>query len=80
MDYVYNFAALPEAAMPPRLADPRLGHFMESFTDLGGDLKANPRVHYINRWRLEMKDPTAVLSEPVKPITFWMDKNIPPFG
>ena len=22
----------------------RLGHFMESFTDLGGDLKANPRL------------------------------------
>lgn len=77
VDYVYNFAALPEAAMPPRLADPRLGHFMESFTDLGGDLKANPRVHYINRWRLEKQDPSAALSEPVKPITYWMDKNIP---
>jgi len=63
--------------MAPRLADPRLGHFTESFTDLGGDLKANPRVHYVKRWRLEKKDPAAALSEPVKPITFWMDKNIP---
>ncbi len=77
VDYVYSFAALPEPAMVPRLADPRLGHFTESFTDLGGDLKANPRVHYVKRWRLEKKDPAAALSEPVKPITFWMDKNIP---
>ncbi len=77
VNYVYNFAALPEVAMSPRLADPRLGHFMDSFTDLGSDQKANPRVHYIQRWRLEKKDPTADLSEPVKPITYWMDKNIP---
>ena len=74
---VYNFLALPEQPMAVREADPRLGHFAESFTDLGGDLKANPRLHYINRWRLEKKDPAAALSEPVKPITFWMDKNIP---
>ncbi len=77
VDYVYSFAALPETPMAVRHADPRLGHFMESFTDLGGDLKANPRLHYVQRWRLEKQDPAAALSEPVKPITFWMDKNIP---
>jgi len=77
VDYVYSFLALPEQPMPPRHADPRIGHFTESFTDLGGDLKANPRLHYIKRWRLEKKDPEAQLSEPVKPIVFWLDKNIP---
>jgi len=78
VSFVYSFAALPEAPMATRLADPRLGHFTESFTDLGGDMKANPRVHYIHRWRLEKKDPQAALSEPVKPIVYWLDKNIPP--
>ena len=77
VSYVYNFAQLPETEMAPRLADPRLGHFTESFTDLGGDQKANPRVHYLHRWRLEKKDPAAALSEPVQAITYWMDKNIP---
>lgn len=77
VDYVYSFLALPETPMAPRLADPRLGHFTQSFTDLGSDLKANPRVHYVNRWRLEKKDPMAEMSEPIKPITYWMDKNIP---
>jgi hypothetical protein len=77
VDYVYNFRALPEVPAAVRHIDPRLGHFMESYTDLDSDLKANPRVHMLTRWRLEKKDPSAALSEPVKPITFWMDKNIP---
>ena len=77
VSYVYNFAALPQTPMATRLADPRLGHFMESFTDLSADLKANARVHFVQRWRLEKKDPTAALSEPVRPIVYWMDKNIP---
>ena len=44
---------------------------------MGADAKANPRVHHIKRWRLEKKDPAAAISEPVTPIVFWMDKNIP---
>ena len=78
VSFVYNFAAMPETPMAPRLSDARLGHFTETFNDLTSDLKASTRVHYINRWRLEKKDPVAALSEPVKPIVYWMDKNIPP--
>lgn len=74
---VYNFSKLPEQPMRPRLADPRLGHFTEAFTDFSGDYKPNQRVHYIARWRLEKKDPAAALSEPVTPITYWLDRNIP---
>lgn len=74
---VYNFAPLPKVAMTPRLADPRLGHFTKAFTDFSGDMKPNQRVHYITRWRMEKKDPKAAVSEPVKPITFWLDRNIP---
>jgi len=77
VDYVYNFRALPEATMASRHIDPRLGHFMESYVDLDSDLKANNRVHLLNRWRLEKADPSAALSEPKQPIVYWMDKNIP---
>lgn len=77
VDFVYSFLALPETPMAVRPADARIGHFTESFTDLGGDAKSNPRTHYVSRWRLEKKDPDAALSEPVKPIVFWLDKNIP---
>lgn len=74
---VYNFLALPDTPMAPRLADPRIGHFTASFTDLGSDLKPNPKVHYVKRWRLEKQDPGAALSEPVQPIVFWLDRAIP---
>ncbi len=76
LGYRYNFAALP-VAMAPRVADERVGYFTTSFTDFSDDLDPNPNVHYINRWRLEKKDPNAALSEPVKPIVYWIDKNIP---
>lgn len=74
---VYSLTRLPEQPMPVRLADPRLGHFTESYRDFSGDLKANQNVNPIARWRLEKKDPAAAVSEPVKPITFWLDRNIP---
>jgi hypothetical protein len=76
--YVYSFTKLPEQPMASRKTDPRLGHFFDVVTDLGTDLKANPRTHYVNRWRLEKRDPAAALSEPKAPIVYWLDKNIPP--
>jgi hypothetical protein len=75
--FVYNFRQLPAEPMPTRAADQRVGFFTESYTDLSDDLRADPRVHNIKRWRLEKKDPAAAMSEPVKPITYWLDKNIP---
>jgi Met-zincin/Domain of unknown function (DUF5117)/Domain of unknown function (DUF5118) len=76
--FVHNFAKLPEKPMAPRRADGRIGHFYDVVTDYGNDKALRQRVAYINRWRLEKKDPAAAVSEPVKPITFWLDKNIPP--
>lgn len=76
--FVYSFTKLPDEPMAPRKTDPRLGHFFKSVTDLGTDLKANPRVHYVSRWRLEKRDPQAEMSEPKQPIVYWLDKNIPP--
>lgn len=74
---LYNFARLPAQTMTPRRADGRVGHFVDSVVDFSGDHAVRQRLHYINRWRLEKKEPQAALSEPVKPITFWLDKNIP---
>lgn len=76
--FVYSFTKLPDTPMTPRKTDPRLGHFFSVVTDLGTDLKVNPRVHHLSRWRLEKRDPQAALSEPKQPIVYWLDKNIPP--
>jgi len=77
VSFQVNFSKLGEQAMRPRLADERIGHFVTSRTDYTEDLAVNPRVRYVNRWRLEKKDPAAALSEPKEPIVYWLDKNIP---
>ena len=77
LGFYYNFAKLPDEPMRPRVADDRIGYFMTSRFDFGNETRLTPRVNYINRWRLEKKDPDAVLSEPKKPIVYWLDRNIP---
>ncbi len=73
----YSLAPLPETPMPTRRADPRIGNFTTTVLDFSTDLPLSPRQRYVNRWRLEKKDPAAALSDPVKPITFWIDRNVP---
>ena len=73
----YSLAPLPSQPMATRAADPRLGMFTTSTLDFSDDLQESPRQRVINRWRLEKKDPAATLSEPVQPITFWIDRNVP---
>lgn len=73
----YSLIALPDVPMAARKADQRVGYFETQVSDFTDDLARTPKQRYINRWRLEKKDPSAALSEPVKPITFWLDRNIP---
>ena len=73
----YSLARLPAEPMAARRADPRIGLFTNTVLDFGDDLTRSPRKRIVNRWRLEKKDPTAALSEPVKPITYWIDRNVP---
>jgi hypothetical protein len=73
----YSLAPLPETPMAVRRADPRLGLFTTTVLDFSDDRATTPRQRYINRWRLEKKDPAADMSDPVKPITFWIDRNVP---
>jgi hypothetical protein len=73
----YTLAPLPAVPMKPRLADPRVGYFTSSFLNFGDDTQEGRRTHYIERWRLEKKDPTAAVSEPKQPIRVVLDRNIP---
>jgi len=73
----YSIQMLPEEPMKPRIADDRIGFYMTDHKDFSKDKNDNFFVHYVNRWRLEKKDPNAALSEPVKPITYYMDHTIP---
>jgi hypothetical protein len=77
LGWYYNFAKLPATPMTPRVADDRIGYFGTWRFDYTNDKALTPRVNYVNRWRLEKKDPAAALSEPKQPIVFWLDRNIP---
>ena len=63
--------------MMPRLFDERVGYFTTSTMDYSRSEYKAERTRYIARWRLEKKDPTAAVSEPVKPIVYYIDAATP---
>ena len=73
----YSMVKLPEAPMQPRLFDERVGYFSVRQLDYGRDEHRSPNRRYITRWRLEKQDPDAAVSDPVKPITYWIDPATP---
>ena len=73
----YSMVLLPEKPMLPRLFDERVGYFSTAKIDYGQDEHRAPQRRYITRWRLEKKDPNAAISEPVKPIVYWIDPATP---
>jgi predicted Zn-dependent protease with MMP-like domain len=73
----YSMVKLPEQPMLPRLFDERVGYFSVRKMDYGVDEHRAPQRTYITRWRLEKKDPGAELSEPIKPIVYYVDPATP---
>ncbi len=73
----HSFVQLPDAGYEPRESDPRVGYFGSEFEDFSQPFNQPLQRMLINRWRLQKKNPGAALSEPVKPIVFYLDRAIP---
>lgn len=73
----YSMVKLPETPMMARLFDERVGYFTQGTTDFGSDQHRSVDRVYITRYRLEKKDPSAAISEPVKPIVYYVDPATP---
>lgn len=77
----FSMVKLPEKPMQPRLFDARVGYFTTSQMDYSRPEHRAERRSYIARWRLERKDGKkdsgAELSEPVKPIVYYLDPATP---
>lgn len=73
----HSMVHLPKNPMMPRLEDSRVGFFSVYQTDYGLDVHRAERRSYITRWRLEKKHPGRRMSEPVKPIVFYVDRTVP---
>ncbi len=72
----HNFIAMPATDYQPRRDDYRVGFFTDRITDLTSR-DAAPYKDVINRWHLVKKDPTAEMSDPVAPITWWIENTTP---
>jgi len=72
----HSMIAFPEDLMKPRLADDRVSYMGVTRPDYGDPTRPQGR-RYVHRWRLEKKDPAALISEPVKPIEIWIDHTTP---
>ena len=73
----WSMIRLPETPMMSRLADKRIGFFDLEQIDYGRPEQRAQNRNYIVRWRLEKKDPTAAISDPVTPITYYVDPATP---
>ena len=73
----HSLMKLPEKPMMARNFDERVGFVTEGLVDFGTDEHRSVRERIITRFRLEKKDPSAAVSEPVKPIVFYVDPATP---
>ena len=73
----YSFVRLPDAAYQPRAFDTRSSFIPMSFADYAAPLGEPIQKRWILRHRLAKRDPTAAVSDPVKPIVYYLDPGTP---
>ncbi|MEQ8550416.1 MAG: zinc-dependent metalloprotease [Cyclobacteriaceae bacterium] len=76
VEMFYTLLKVPENDYEPRFDDPRVGYFLNEVEDQTST-SATPYRDMINRWHLKKKDPNAAVSDPVEPITWWMENTTP---
>ena len=72
----HSFVKMPDDDYEPRRDDPRVGYFITQVNDQTATTTTNYR-DFISRWKLIKKNPELPLSEPVKPITWWIENSTP---
>ena len=72
----HTFMNMPEDGYKTRLDDARVGYFLTQTNDMTATGTVNYR-DLVHRWRLVKKNPNAAISEPVTPITWWIENSTP---
>ena len=75
----HSFVQLPplDGSYKPRAFDPRIGYGGIEYFDYATPVSQPITKRYISRHRLQKKDPSAAMSEAVKPIVYYMDPGAP---
>ncbi len=79
MGFLFHTSLLLLSATPMqgRCTDDRVGYFPTPFDEYGGSEPGRLKRAYVNRFRLEKRDPAAAISPPVKPIVFYLSREVP---
>lgn len=78
LQVTFNLSMLPvNNGYVPRFADPRVGYFTTQYVTFESDKNDDLTRDLILRWDIRKADPNAKLSEPEKPIVFWIDNATP---
>ena len=73
----HSFVELPDNNYTPRKYDIRSGFSGTTYFDYSSDISEPILQMVINRHRLQKKDPTAAISEAIKPIVYYLDNGTP---
>jgi hypothetical protein len=73
----HSLIELPGPGYTPRTYNPNAGYFSAGYRDYSAPLGAPLDQLFITRHRLQKKDPAAVISDPVAPITYYVDRGAP---
>lgn len=73
----HSFVQLPDDNYEPREFDPRGGYYATSYQDYATPIGEPLMKRYINRHRLQKKNPGAAVSEAVEPIVYYLDNGTP---
>jgi hypothetical protein len=73
----FSFIQAPSAGFRERAYDSRCSFFGISYMDFATPVDQPIVKRYIAHFRLAKKDPSAAISEPVKPLIYYVDRAIP---
>ncbi|MFT5997714.1 MAG: hypothetical protein ACI81P_000159 [Neolewinella sp.] len=73
----HSFVQLPDDNYTPRKFDPRSGYNSRSYADYATPIDQPLVKRFIPRHRLEKKNPSVAMSEPVEPIIYYLDRGAP---
>ncbi len=73
----HSFVQLPPPGFKPRVFDPRASYFGIDYMDFATPIEEPITKRFIARHRLQKKDPSARVSEAVKPIVYYVDRGAP---
>jgi hypothetical protein len=72
----HSLIKLPENNYKIRLDDPRVGYFTTQVNNQTST-SSTPYRDLVHRWHLEKKNPDEAISEPIEPITWWIENSTP---